>query len=377
MESQLRFISSKNRQDLVEQLEQQVEKCDEQITKLETEAEEAKQRADECAEQVKQAQEQKKRCEQEFDATETRAKESQNHLAKALKDKSQAKKDQAVIEDELQKLVLKREEVIRQSALDGVDLPKTDEDDEYDFSLLKNSKRKSEHEFIAKIQELKEEAAGLTPNARAEARLLECTERVKDCDTNLSQSREETKLADEAFEKVRSARHDAFTRMFSHVSLKIDSVYKELTKRQNAPLGGSAFLALEDEEGAFTGGIKFECMPPNKRYRAMEQLSGGEKTIAALALLFAIHTYRPSPFFVLDEVDAALDNDNVERVSNYIRMRSNRNANEDESFRPFQCLVISLKDGFFSKSESLVGVYREVEENSSRALTLNLSEYAD
>jgi hypothetical protein len=61
--------------------------------------------------------------------------------------------------------------------------------------------------------------------------------------------------------------------------------------------------------------VKFTAMPPTKRFRDMDQLSGGERTVAALGLLFAIHSFHPSPFFVLDEVDAALDNTNVEKVS--------------------------------------------------------------
>lgn len=56
----------------------------------------------------------------------------------------------------------------------------------------------------------------------------------------------------------------------------------------------------------YNTGISYHAMPPMKRFRDMEQLSGGEKTMAALALLFAIHTFHPAPFFVLDEVDAAL-----------------------------------------------------------------------
>jgi len=104
-------------------------------------------------------------------------------------------------------------------------------------------------------------------------------------------------------------------------------------------------------------------MPPMKRFRDMDQLSGGEKTIAALALLFAIHSYHPSPFFVLDEVDAALDNANVAKVAKYIR----NNA------RPgFQFVVISLKSSLFVQSEALVGIYRDQEENSSRCLTLDV-----
>ena len=69
----------------------------------------------------------------------------------------------------------------------------------------------------------------------------------------------------------------------------------------------------------FESGIRFYAMPPLKRFRDMEQLSGGEKTVAALALLFAIHSFNPSPFFVLDEIDAALDSTNVQRVVTYIK----------------------------------------------------------
>jgi structural maintenance of chromosome 1 len=96
----------------------------------------------------------------------------------------------------------------------------------------------------------------------------------------------------------------------------------------------------------------------------MEHLSGGEKTMAALALLFAVHSYQPSPFFVLDEVDAALDNANVTRLISYIR----RNAGPGMQF-----IVISLKPQFFSGSESLVGVMRDQSLNSSKTLTLDVS----
>lgn len=81
-----------------------------------------------------------------------------------------------------------------------------------------------------------------------------------------------------------------------------------MTKSSKHPLGGNAYLSLDDTEEPYKGGMKFNAMPPMKRFRDMEQLSGGEKTVAALALLFAIHSYHPAPFFVMDEVDAALDN---------------------------------------------------------------------
>ena len=96
----------------------------------------------------------------------------------------------------------------------------------------------------------------------------------------------------------------------------------------------------------------------------MEHLSGGEKTMAALALLFAVHSYQPSPFFVLDEVDAALDNANVGRIAHYIR---------EHAGPGMQFIVISLKAGLFQGSEALVGIHRDQGANTSKALTLDVS----
>ena len=78
-------------------------------------------------------------------------------------------------------------------------------------------------------------------------------------------------------------------------------------------------LSLENPDEPFSSGLKYSVMPPTKRFREMADLSGGEKTLAALALVFAVHSFRPSPFFVLDEIDAALDNTNVARVAGYLR----------------------------------------------------------
>ena len=85
--------------------------------------------------------------------------------------------------------------------------------------------------------------------------------------------------------------------------------------------------------------------------------------MAALALLFAVHCYQPSPFFVLDEVDAALDNANVAKIANYIR---------DHAGPGMQFIVISLKTGLFQGSEALVGIYRDQGANSSKALPLDV-----
>jgi structural maintenance of chromosome 1 len=92
--------------------------------------------------------------------------------------------------------------------------------------------------------------------------------------------------------------------VFVHVAENIDRVYKELTKTSANAVGGTARLDKDkgDDIPPFECGINFSTIPPRKRYREMGQLSGGEKTLAALALLLTINSYKPSPFFVFDEV---------------------------------------------------------------------------
>ena len=86
-------------------------------------------------------------------------------------------------------------------------------------------------------------------------------------------------------------RYNMFNKAYEHIERKIDEIYKELTRSKTFPLGGTAYLSLEDNEEPYLHGVKYHAMPPMKRFRDMEQLSGGEKTIAALALLFAVHRY--------------------------------------------------------------------------------------
>lgn len=81
----------------------------------------------------------------------------------------------------------------------------------------------------------------------------------------------------------------SFMDAFNHISGNIDKIYKQLTKSNTHPLGGTAYLNLENVDEPFLHGIKYSTMPPTKRFRDMELLSGGEKTVAALALLFSIH----------------------------------------------------------------------------------------
>jgi len=242
---------------------------------------------------------------------------------------------------------------------------------EVDFEILSANERENPSgevlgEFDASITKLNAEIERMTPNMKAMDRLDDVEVKLTETEKEAEKARKDSKNARDTFNDVKQRRTELFNKAYNHISERIDQVYKDLTKGKAAPMGGVAYLSLEDNEEPYAGGIKYHAMPPMKRFRDMEQLSGGEKTVAALALLFAIHSYQPSPFFVLDEVDAALDNTNVAKVANYIR------AHASETF---QFIIISLKGSLYERGNSLVGIYRDQDMNSSRTLTLDLTQY--
>ncbi len=236
-------------------------------------------------------------------------------------------------------------------------------------TILKNDTSEDrDHDMLEEINLLTSQMEEMTPNMKASDRLVEAENRIKGHEKEFMKLKKKEQNVQARFKEVREQRLEKFMSAYDHISSQIDQVYKDLTKNKANIYGGSADLTLEDEDEPYLKGVKFHAMPPMKRFRDMELLSGGEKTMAALALLFSIHSYRPSPFFVLDEVDAALDYANVSEIANYIK---------EHSGPGFQFIVISLKNGLFEKSEALVGIYREQTENSSRVLTIDLRNYQE
>lgn len=211
---------------------------------------------------------------------------------------------------------------------------------------------------------LEQELTQISPNLQATENMTEVEARLDEMDKAGDEAREKARVATAAFESVKQKRIDLFQACFTSIASNINEVYKSMTMSANYPMGGTAYLSLQEQEEPFLGGIKFNAMPPTKRFRDMDQLSGGERSVAALALLFAIHEFRPSPFFVLDEVDAALDKINVSKVARFIRSRSPQ----------VQTIVISLKDSFFEHADALIGICKGKGINSSRALSIELSQ---
>ena len=123
--------------------------------------------------------------------------------------------------------------------------------------------------------------------------------------------------------------------------------------------GGTAQIVQTDPENILTSGIDFYIQPPGKKRQQLTLLSGGERALTVIALLFSFLFYRPAPFCVLDEVDAALDEANVERFSQYLRQLD----------QATQFIVVSHRKTTMEAAEVLQGVTM-VEQGISRLLTV-------
>ncbi|RMY59679.1 hypothetical protein D0865_01946 [Hortaea werneckii] len=169
-------------------------------------------------------------------------------------------------------------------------------------------------------------------------RVTEHATRLADLTTALTARDTAKKRTDD----LRRLRLEGFMEGFSLISLRLKEMYQMIT------MGGNAELELVDSLDPFSEGILFSVMPPKKSWKNIGNLSGGEKTLSSLALVFALHHYKPTPLYVMDEIDAALDFRNVSIVAAYIKERT-KNA---------QFIVISLRNNMFELASRLVGVYK-------------------
>uniref|UniRef100_A0A8C9AWQ0 Structural maintenance of chromosomes protein n=1 Tax=Phocoena sinus TaxID=42100 RepID=A0A8C9AWQ0_PHOSS len=162
----------------------------------------------------------------------------------------------------------------------------------------------------------------------------------------------------QAYEDLRKQRLNEFMAGFYIITNKLKENYQMLT------LGGDAELELVDSLDPFSEGIMFSVRPPKKSWKKIFNLSGGEKTLSSLALVFALHHYKPTPLYFMDEIDAALDFKNVSIVAFYIYEQT-KNA---------QFIIISLRNNMFEISDRLIGIYKTY--NITKSVAVNPKEIA-
>lgn len=158
-------------------------------------------------------------------------------------------------------------------------------------------------------------------------------------------------------EELDTAMRKQFREQFEQISIEFDKVFKQLFG------GGKGTLELMEDEDVLEAGIRIIAQPPGKKLQNMMQLSGGEKALTAISLLFAIQNLKPSPFCLLDEIEAALDDSNVTRFAKYLHKLTKHT----------QFIVITHRRGTMTLADRLYGITMQ-EKGVSTLVSVDLLE---
>lgn len=408
LETKISFERGKNVAAPLQNLIAQIDEVEKRLTDIQNEQKKTNADADKHIAQLDEAKREKNKAKEKFDELETAMGENKKAFKENENGLIAVRKTLSTLESQLYSLTQKQYSLIQTCLVEDIPLPivngpvikgeqvtdilRVDDDAlklalglepssqvlpasnfgpdgiEFDFSQLPDSVKdaqtqKDRDELRAKYAEnlksIRVELEGMNPNLRAVEHLDDAKEKLAAATSELEEGRIAERKAALEFQEIKKRRIALFMEAFNKIAENVGPIYKELNKGM-----GSASIQLENIEEPYLGGIKFTAQPPQKRFREIELLSGGEQSVAALALLFAVHSFHPSPFFILDEVDAALDRENIANVASFIAKKSQND---------FQCIVISLKDNFYDKASSLIGIYRE--NHVSKTLTLDLTAF--
>jgi chromosome segregation protein len=161
-------------------------------------------------------------------------------------------------------------------------------------------------------------------------------QRKSKLDEDVSHLQNQRKNLIKLVKEITKKKTDRFSEVYREINQNFQEIYAKLSE------GGEAELLLEDQENIFDSGLTIKARPRGKKVLLLSALSGGEKSIASLAFIFAIQQYDPSPFYVLDEIDMFLDGVNAENVSRMVK----RNA-QDSQFILVSLRKIALKEADF------------------------------
>ena len=234
----------------------------------------------------------------------------------------------------------------------------------YELSHSAAQEQRIELESVPKasrrINELKREINGL---GNVNVGAIEEFDRVNTRYTYLTGQRDDVEKAKEellgVIENITSEMTAIFKEQFALIRESFQETFLELFG------GGKATLELEDENAVLDCGIEIKVQPPGKALKTLSLLSGGEKAFVAIALYFAILKVHPTPFCVMDEIEAALDEPNVIRVAHYMRRICDKT----------QFIVITHRRGTMEAADVLYGVTMQ-ERGVSKVLTINMNDMA-
>ncbi len=223
---------------------------------------------------------------------------------------------------------------------------------------LKSEEYKSVPELKKRIADVKEEIRGLgNVNVNAIEEYKEVSERYSFLHDQHNDLLESEKALQGIIRELDEGMRRQFSEKFADIQKEFDKAFKELFG------GGKGSLELTEDEDILECGVRIIAQPPGKKLQNMMQLSGGEKALTAIALLFAIQNLKPSPFCLLDEIEAALDDSNVDRFAKYLH-KLTKNT---------QFIIITHRRGTMTAADRLYGITMQ-EKGISALVSVNLIE---
>lgn len=235
--------------------------------------------------------------------------------------------------------------------------------EEYEITYSKARELRNEtftdlSEIKRQIQLLKLEIRGLgSVNVNAIEDYKNVSERYDFLKTQYDDLVEAKETLIQIIEELDTAMRKQFAERFKEIASEFDKVFKQLFG------GGKGTLELMEDEDILEAGIRIIAQPPGKKLQNMMQLSGGEKALTAISLLFAIQNLKPSPFCLLDEIEAALDDSNVTRFAQYLH-KLTKNT---------QFIVITHRRGTMTAADRLYGITMQ-EKGVSTLVSVDLLE---
>jgi chromosome segregation protein len=218
----------------------------------------------------------------------------------------------------------------------------------------------SEDELQSDIFEAANKKKTLEPvNLKAIEQYDIVKERFDEIDMRRQAIQRERKSILDAIDKIELEKTRTFMKSYHEINREFSRIFQKLSP------GGSAKMLLDRPDKPFEGGISIEARPRGKKISSLEILSGGEKTLVALSFIFAVQEFYPAPFYVLDEIDAALDGPNVHRTSMVIK----------EFSQQAQFLVISHREENIVNSDRIYGVSMQ-QSGITDIFSVNLEEEA-
>ncbi|PRP89023.1 structural maintenance of chromosome protein [Planoprotostelium fungivorum] len=252
---------------------------------------------------------------------------------------------------ESQRQTQKMSELVKQKERTKID----EEDEDEPMPVLDDEQleKYDEEEIEGEIAKMEESLSKMKPNMNAIREYRKKEKEYRDKTKELEEASLRRDQVRRAYDALRKKRLDEFMAGYGEVTRRLKEMYQMIT------LGGDAELELVDSCDPFSEGILFSVRPPKKSWKNISNLSGGEKTLSSLALVFALHHYRPTPLYVMDEIDAALDFKNVSIVAHYIKERT----------KDAQFIIISLRNYMFELANHLVGIYKT--NNCTKSVTID------